>query len=377
MDAREPDPADEPIGATAFEPGVRLADVEAELEKLTTPGRKLVQSLAPLVLTVAAFIGLGLLTESVVGIVTIVVVLFVHEFGHTLGMKWFGYRDVRMIFIPLLGAGASGTDANPSGEKRAVVALLGPVPGVAIGVGFGIAYLMTGRAGLRDITRTFIYLNFFNLLPFHPLDGARLLEHCLFTRQPRLEVGYKLGTGGALLWVAWKLQAVILGIFAGLILLSLFATNTAAKVAAQLRRTVAADEPLSADRVPRGHLAEIVRRLVRDAPARKKSPKTLAVLARDVWSRVCTRPPSAPVAAALILTYVWAAMISMLCAIAFEGLTAPAKGGAVQHFPRPQGAPFLAGCLAALLVPVAATVLLIGLSRPRTRQQAPPPDAPA
>lgn len=375
MDGREPDPADEVIGATAFEVGVRLADVEAELEKLATPGRGLVRSLAPLLLTVAAFIGLGLFAESVAGILTIVVVLFIHEFGHTVGMRWFGYRDVRMIFIPLLGAAASGTDANPSGEKRAVVALLGPVPGIAIGVGFGIAYLMTGRAVLREITRTFIYLNFFNLLPFHPLDGARLLEHCLFTRNPRLEIGYKLGTGGALLWIAWKLQAVILGIFAALILLSLLATNTAAKVAAQLRRAIVPDERLSAERVPRGHLAEIVRRLVRDAPARKKSPKALAVLARDVWSRVCTRPPSVPATVALVGTYVWAAGITMLCAIAFEGLTAPSKTGAVQHVPRPQAVPFLAGCLAALLVPVAATVLLIGLSRPRARQQTLPPDA--
>jgi hypothetical protein len=36
-------------------------------------------------------------------------VVLIHELGHFLAMKYFGYKDLGMFFIPLLGAYVSGT----------------------------------------------------------------------------------------------------------------------------------------------------------------------------------------------------------------------------------------------------------------------------
>jgi len=49
-------------------------------------------------------------------------------------MKLFGYRDVQMFFIPMLGAAVSGVESNPSSVRKAIVSLLGPLPGIIIGI---------------------------------------------------------------------------------------------------------------------------------------------------------------------------------------------------------------------------------------------------
>src|SRR5438067_1346578 len=62
-----------------------------------------------LVLTLAAFILTQLKSSgSALNIAMIVAVLLFHELGHYAGMRVFGYRDVRMFFVPFLGAAVSG-----------------------------------------------------------------------------------------------------------------------------------------------------------------------------------------------------------------------------------------------------------------------------
>jgi len=44
-------------------------------------------------------------------VVLVLLVLFVHEAGHFLGMKAFGHKNVQMFFIPLMGAAAKAAIA--------------------------------------------------------------------------------------------------------------------------------------------------------------------------------------------------------------------------------------------------------------------------
>src|SRR5438045_2319376 len=59
--------------------------------------------------------------KSLSGIALLIAVLLFHEGGHALGMRLFGYRDVRMFFIPFFGAAVQGRPRGAVAWKHAVV----------------------------------------------------------------------------------------------------------------------------------------------------------------------------------------------------------------------------------------------------------------
>ena len=61
--------------------------------------------------SIVLFAGTFLLvfSDQLTFLLLLIVVLFVHEFGHYLAMKSFGYENVRMLFIPLMGAFVQGS----------------------------------------------------------------------------------------------------------------------------------------------------------------------------------------------------------------------------------------------------------------------------
>lgn len=110
------------------------------------------------------------------------VILF-HELGHFLAMKYFGYQDVTMFFIPFFGAAVSGRKTDVRPWQEVVMILAGPLPGILIGV----PLLLLSPAGsdhswMREIALQLIILNFINLIPIKPLDGGRFFDIVLFCR---------------------------------------------------------------------------------------------------------------------------------------------------------------------------------------------------
>jgi stage IV sporulation protein FB len=105
--------------------------------------------------------------------------LIIHEMGHFIAMKAFGYKDVNMFFVPLLGAFVSGRKHIISQKQDVIMLLAGPVPGILIGLGIAIAAYVT-KTDLFRIANIFIYLNLFNLLPIIPLDGGKVLKALFF-----------------------------------------------------------------------------------------------------------------------------------------------------------------------------------------------------
>ena len=78
-------------------------------------------------------------SDSGRGLLILVSVLLFHEAGHFAGMRFFGYRDVRMFLIPFFGAAVSGKRGDVAASKEAIVPVLGPLPGILIGFAIGIA----------------------------------------------------------------------------------------------------------------------------------------------------------------------------------------------------------------------------------------------
>jgi Zn-dependent protease len=163
-----------PINSSeAFPANTELGKVQYHLNRSIAGKRSLARSLILLAVSIYAFVQLGLISSSPATILILVVVILIHELGHFIGMKIFGYRNVHIFFIPMFGAATSGIETNPSGSQKAIVSLLGPLPGILIGIILGVLYFVTKNEMLVQPAWVFMFINALNLLPFFPLDGGR------------------------------------------------------------------------------------------------------------------------------------------------------------------------------------------------------------
>lgn len=115
----------------------------------------------------------------------LVAVMLFHEAGHFIAMKSFGYKDVKMFFVPFLGAFVSGEPERVSQKQRVITLLAGPIPGIFLGLILLGVFSYTQQVFYYRLSLILIMLNVFNLLPVSPLDGGQLLEN-LFLRSGRL-----------------------------------------------------------------------------------------------------------------------------------------------------------------------------------------------
>ncbi|MEJ6505169.1 MAG: hypothetical protein QNK70_00160 [Crocinitomicaceae bacterium] len=127
-----------------------------------------------LVLFIASF--LLLFSENIQFLVFLIVVLFIHEMGHFLFMKFFKYKNVRMMFVPLMGAFVQGAKKVYSQKESFLVVLGGPIPGVIFGVVGAVFAFEFEINWLLELSTVFILLNMINLLPLDPLDGGQLFR---------------------------------------------------------------------------------------------------------------------------------------------------------------------------------------------------------
>ena len=127
------------------------------------------------------------LIDDVQVLFLVVLILFIHEMGHFIAMKVFGYNGVNMFFIPLIGAMVTGEKERVSQSQRAIIVLAGPIPGVLIGCGI-IAYAQTiGHTGAAIAGFMFLLINILNLLPLDPLDGGKLIETLFFSSNEKIK----------------------------------------------------------------------------------------------------------------------------------------------------------------------------------------------
>lgn len=107
--------------------------------------------------------------------VGLVAIIFLHEMGHVIALRWRGFETRGPVFIPFLGAAIFvPTFTNRTDES--VVAIGGPLIGFA-----GVAACFAGwRATSSEILILLAWLgavlNLFNLIPLSPLDGGRVTQ---------------------------------------------------------------------------------------------------------------------------------------------------------------------------------------------------------
>ena len=133
-------------------------------------------------LVIYAVLFYGIFDSSISYMAALLVVLLIHELGHFFAMKLFNYKNVKLFFIPLLGAYVSGKKLIISQRQMSIVILAGPVPGIIIGFCLFMVNFIYPSEPLMMLANIFLFLNLFNLLPFMPLDGGRLIE-VLFLKQ--------------------------------------------------------------------------------------------------------------------------------------------------------------------------------------------------
>jgi Zn-dependent protease len=278
--------------------------VLAKLDQLQSGKRNWTHALVVLVLTMVLFGAAEFLRGNPAKLAWLIGVLLIHETGHFAGMKLFGYRDVRMFFIPFFGAAVSGRSLHVPGYQAALVILLGPLPGIVIGVLLGVANLFAKSPTVGELSLLFIVLNGFNLLPFMPLDGGRLLQLVLFSRQRHLEAIFQLATGLALAVLGIAGGTWLLGGFGLLMVFGSGHTFRVRTMAQEMRRRLGDGwrSDLDDDRVPRPIALEILG-LIRARTPQLKDPKLLANTIRNVWERMHSQLPGPLASVALLLVY--------------------------------------------------------------------------
>ena len=129
-------------------------------------------------LAIYAFIFVVVLNIELIYGAAILIVLLIHETGHFLAMKAFKYYNPQLFTLPLLGSfNQSYNDNSITQSKMSIIILAGPIPGIIIGLLLLVCHSYYPNERLEMLGNIFVGLNFFNLLPFMPLDGGLLLEN--------------------------------------------------------------------------------------------------------------------------------------------------------------------------------------------------------
>jgi Zn-dependent protease len=155
-----------------------MEDFDFYPEKPTLEEKKSDGGLSATVLSIIVFIITFLLffSEEMNFLLNILVVLVIHELGHFLTMKYFNYRNVKMLFVPLMGAFVQGNKDEYSQKETMFVLGAGPFPGVVLGVLFLVFSIQFQERWMVDLGLMFLLLNLLNLLPIEPLDGGQLFK---------------------------------------------------------------------------------------------------------------------------------------------------------------------------------------------------------
>lgn len=146
-------------------------------------------SLPRTILSLLFFVGLYYwLFHSWTVVLALIVVLLIHELGHFIAMKAFGYKAVNITFVPFAGAYVSGETGNLSNRNKLIVLLAGPLPGIIIGMLLLWQYHYNNHEVLYWFAVIFLLQNTFNLLPVLPLDGGQFFQALFFNMNGKIQL---------------------------------------------------------------------------------------------------------------------------------------------------------------------------------------------
>lgn len=306
---QEGNPADPDRPPTA-EPHLH-APILAELERLQNPKSTLTNVFSWLAGSLVLFVVLGGLRWSWELVAFLVPILLVHEAGHWLAMKLFGYRNLKMFFIPLFGAAVSGQSYNIPGWKKAVVSLAGPLPGILIGFALMVAVVVMEWDAGRRLALMTLTINAFNLLPFLPFDGGWFLNAILFCRRPWLEVAFRALAVMALAGAGIVTGQLIFWFLAALMLMPLPGAWREARLAARLRAAGWTAVSPDSQSIPPESAIALIDAIQADNPVVLPAP-IIAGRTLRLFERLNAQPPGVLGTLLLLLAYFGAIGLALL-----------------------------------------------------------------
>lgn len=312
------------------------AAVIAEIERLQTQKRSWGSALLVLFVSVLLFLGATHWQFGLGELWALVPVIFFHELGHYVAMHWFGYRNLRMFFIPFFGAAVSGRNYNVAGWKKAVVALMGPVPGIALGLALAGAGAYLGKVWLIHLALMCVILNGFNLLPFLPLDGGWVLHAVLFARHPVLDLLFRLVAIGGMVTLALLAQDRLLIYISIPMLIGLPGAFRVARIAHRLRHQEAIAVSPDNQTIPPEAVSTILAEVRKSFPT-VAHPKLLATYVANIFETLNSRPPGFLASLAILFVHGASIVVAIVAAaICVLGLAGDARGTLALLAQRPQ-----------------------------------------
>ncbi|HWB60159.1 MAG TPA: site-2 protease family protein [Chthoniobacteraceae bacterium] len=239
---------------------------------------------------------------------------------------------MKMFFIPFFGAAVTGKP-TASGAARAVMILLGPVPGIVLGT-VAAVFAVSGRNPLLlRYAMVSIGLNLFNLIPVPPLDGGRFFEAVLFSRSILLELCFRLFAVVALALLAWRLSSLLFGALALFSILACREMYMVGKIARRYRKAFPGEPAPSGQQIPHETLERLLPDLDMGLPGGASlKPRSLAFRARNAWDRLTLKPPGIVFSIAMLACYAAAIIVALVgsvyCVLPYYKFTVVDRTGA-------------------------------------------------
>jgi Zn-dependent protease len=287
---RDSETSDAPASAPEVPPSNPADDrILAAIDRLQRKKANWLTTFLTLVVSGALFYGIGAAAWSWKLAALLIPILLFHELGHYLAMLIFRYRNLRMFFIPLIGAAVTGRHYNVAAWKKAVVSLMGPIPGIGVGTALGIAAIILKHKLLLEVATLTVVLNGFNLLPILPLDGGWTLHALLFSRHVLLDAAFRVVTAVVLIAGAIAMSQYFLTYLGVAMLIAIPAAYRMASIAARLRqRGVVAQSPDS-ESIPEDAARQIIGELRTTFPQRV-TDKNYARMTMQIFESLNSRP---------------------------------------------------------------------------------------
>lgn len=322
----------------ARDSGMENPEVIAELQKLQEKKPSWIFVILLFLVSAALFVGAGVAQWSWKPILMMVPILFIHELGHYLTMMMFGYKNLKMFFIPFFGAAVSGQHYNVPGWKKVIVSLAGPVPGIAAGVVLGIYGLYAKQELCIEAALLSLILNGFNLIPVLPLDGGWVMHAILFCRHPLLDAGFRVMAAIGMLGLSFLAGGGVMIGVAVAMLISLPISYRCAKIIDKLRRQGGVIISPDAKSVPNDVADKIISEL-RTGSVQNMNNKQLAQMTLQVFEGANARPPGWPASLFFLFVHGTAFLTAVIFSLVLViGKTTDLGGFAMAAAMRPEQA---------------------------------------
>ena len=257
-----------------------------------------------------------------VRVVIVIAVILLHELGHLFGMWVFGYKDLRIFFIPFFGGAASGRKAGAPGWQQVIVLFLGPVPGIALGGVLAIVNLAAQQPLLGEVAGTMFLVNAFNLIPLSPLDGGRIFELALFRRHWLLDAAFSLACAAGLVGLGVLGMPVLFFVAALQVVALPLRIRFRRAVAALSRRLGPALLPAESSLVDDATLATLLAEAERLHPGSGVAIVNARLrMVRALWEELAHRPLGALAAVAALACWFAVVLACLIGAVAHSVAT--------------------------------------------------------